>query len=596
MSTMNNTVLPTPSLIGRHEEFAALRDLLGQGAPRLITLTGAPGVGKTHLAAAVAASRQDRFPDCVYYLNLASTKRWVILLGVIAEALELPISPQQTVEQINEQLLTYLETKHCLLFLDTFEHLVPAGRLLVHLLERCPHLKIIVTSREALRVPDEHVLHLGPLVAPDPETLLPQLPPERLLHYPAAELFVTFAKRHHPSFVLNADNAASVARLCYALGGVPFALELAASQLTRTPLPELVKALNSAYLPAWTLKSLDPHHHTLSDSIGWSYSLLTEPQRHILKHASLFGSSFTVQALTHVISDESLGVDEILKTLRQLCRKNLILDQGNPSSDATHRHKERFQLLSIIRQFSYKKIEDAGELPRAQLRFLDHYKHYLEPLVAKEPLLATAWTELEKGNLKVALEWSKDYYPVYDDDLTNTLARLLTSQIASHKATPVTDKEIGEETVETAVSRDAALPQPSVSDANDFIVEGQQDNQSEGQTENILDIQGAVLELQTDEVETLSTAEDKSEERLPKTIHVSLTKEAEDDLLDELTEREAEVLRLVAMGLSNREIAEKLEISPRTVGAHLANIFSKLNVKTRTAAVRKAVTLDLRPS
>jgi RNA polymerase sigma factor (sigma-70 family) len=558
MSGINNLVIPSPTLYGRQQEASLLEHLFKQEGRRLITLTGPPGVGKTHLAATVAASQQALFPDGIHYLNLAATRRWVLVLGVIAEALHRPMSPQQPLPQLNEELLKHLEDKRCLLFLDSLEHLLPAAVLLEQLLVRCPKVKLLVTSRTPLKSPSEQVVELRPLVVPSGLEGL-ESNPETLLEVPAAELFVTMVEQHVPSFVVSKDNVRAVATLCQKLDGLPFALELAASQLERQAPATLLKELDGPYLPDWTVTS-DPQyfqHSNLRDAWQWSYDLLGDQQRLVLRHAHMFAGSFSVAALSSVLGTQTLSPEDVAGVLQQLATKHLVTVETS-REDANE--ELRFRLLQLTRRFAYEGFERLDDLPKSHLRYLEYYQH----ATSRDE----AWLRLERRNIEAALGYLKDAYNDYDESLSETFTALLSQPHQDPLVTP----ENGPASEALVLDQEEVFSDLKVAapETPEVIVPSQ-------------------LEAPEEEV-----FEGRKRQKEP--LHVAIVKDDNDEFLEELTEREQEVLRFVAMGLSNREVAEKLEVSPRTVGAHLANIFSKLNVKTRTAAVRKAVTLDLQPS
>jgi predicted ATPase/DNA-binding CsgD family transcriptional regulator len=529
-------------------------------------------VGKTHLAATVAAAQKELFPDGMYYVNFALTRRWVLVLGVIAEAMHLPLSSQQGLPQLNEQLLKYLKDKRCLLFLDGLEHLTPASVLLEQLLSRCPKVKLLLTSRAALRSPSEQVLALSPLaVATDIEGLETQ--PERLLEASSAELFVTMVQEQVPSFIVGKDNARALAKLTWELDGLPFALELAALQLGKRTPSALLKELSGPYLPNWEVADKTPftQHENLRDSLQWSYDLLTEKQRLVLRHAQLFGGTFKVSALSAVLGTDKLIAEDVAEILNQLVWRQLVRLENSHNEGFD---EPRYSLLRLVKRFAYEQFERLDDLPQSHLRYLEYYQHQVDNVLPNEASKET-WLRLERPNLEAALGYVKDAYHVYTSDLSTTLVSLLstlTSQVpevqaateAPVSATPAVQLEnLTRDLPETPEPPKPAEFEAPESDPEEVLVDPLEDEVFEGR------------------------------KRQKEPLHIPVVKEQDSEFYEELTEREQEVLRLVATGLSNREIAEELQVSPRTVGAHLANIFSKLNVKTRTAAVRKAVSLEL---
>jgi hypothetical protein len=229
--------LPLTSLIGRAREVAAACTLLTRPEVRFLTLTGTGGVGKTRLALHIATEVQSSFPDGVSFVSLAPIQDAALVLPAIVQALRLQGSSTRPPLEL---LKAVLQEQHLLLLLDNFEQVVAASPLLVELLAACPHLKLLVTSREVLHVRGEREFVVPPLALPDPKHL-PDC--ETLARYGAVALFLERAREVDPIFQLTTDNAPLIAEICVRLDGLALAIELAAARLKLLPLSALLERL-----------------------------------------------------------------------------------------------------------------------------------------------------------------------------------------------------------------------------------------------------------------------------------------------------------------------------------------------------------------
>jgi len=263
-------LMPLTALIGREREVAAACTLLARPEVRLLTLTGTGGVGKTRLALQVAAQVQGDFQDGMCIVSLAPIQDSDLVLPAIGQALGLPGSAQPSLEQLQAAL----REKHLLLVLDNFEQVVAAAPSLLEVLGLCPQLKLLVTSREMLRVRGEHAFLVPPLALPD----LKHLPDwQTLSRYGAVALFFERAQEVLPSFQVTADSARLIAEICVRLDGLPLALELAAARLKLLSLEALLERLKHrlALLTAGP-RDLPVRQQTLRNTVTWSYDLLTQ--------------------------------------------------------------------------------------------------------------------------------------------------------------------------------------------------------------------------------------------------------------------------------------------------------------------------------
>jgi transcriptional regulator with XRE-family HTH domain len=276
-------VLPVPPtlLVGRKREVEEISGMLGREMVRLLTLTGTGGVGKTRLALQVAREAAGLFRDGVVFAALAPLKDVTLVLPTIAQALIL-----RDIEGLSsrEVLQAYLRDKRLLLVLDNFEHLLEAAPEVAKLIEGCPNLHVLATSRAPLRVRGEQEYPVPPLEVPDP-THVPNL--EDVGGAPAVELFVERARAASPAFELTRQNAASVAVICWRLDGLPLALELGAARARFLGPTALLSRLDRA-LDAGGARDLPERQRTMRSTLDWSHDLLHEPEKELFGRLSVF--------------------------------------------------------------------------------------------------------------------------------------------------------------------------------------------------------------------------------------------------------------------------------------------------------------------
>ena len=339
--------LPTPltPLIGRERDIAAASALLSSNV-RLLTLAGVAGVGKTRLAIATADAVQDSFTHGVVFVPLASVREPGFVLQALADALAIRDEGNCP---LLERLVGELHQQRLLLVLDNFEHVVDAASDIHRLLELCPNLSALVTSRVRLRLRGEHLLEVTPLPVPNPARLLSLA---RLASNPAVTLFLDRASVVAPTLTLDPHNAQAIASICARLEGVPLALELAAARLEILS-PEALAARLDKRLTVLTQgpRDADARHRTLRDAIRWSYELLSPTEQRLFRGLSIFAGGCNAAAAEAVLRPfESDGApDDVLNGLSRLLDHHLIRREvvtGEP----------RFLMLESIREFGVEEL------------------------------------------------------------------------------------------------------------------------------------------------------------------------------------------------------------------------------------------------
>lgn len=389
----NNLPAQPTALIGRQAELAAARDDLRDGV-RLLTLTGPGGTGKTRMALAVAAGLVDVFDQGVFFVDLAAVGEPSLVLSAIAQAAQVR---EVGDGPLLERLQHALRDQRSLLLLDNFEHLLTAAPDVAALLDACPALKVLATSREALRVRWEHEVRVPPLPLPDLRHL-PELEPLRQV--PAVALFVERARAVQPSFELTAENASTVAAICTSLDGLPLAIELAAARTKLLPPQALLERLSERLkLLAGGGRDAPERHQTLRNTIDWSYDLLAPEDRTLFAQLAVFAGGCTLGAAEAVCGD-------VLEALSSLVDRSLLWpaegEEGQP----------RFSMPETLREYGLERLADSGEAEAVRRRHAEHYLGLAEAAEAElVGPLQIAWLERlewEHDNLRTALRWAME--------------------------------------------------------------------------------------------------------------------------------------------------------------------------------------------
>jgi predicted ATPase len=398
--------VPRSRLIDREQERAQVQTLLQQEDVGLVTLTGPGGVGKTRLAVQVAADLTPHFADGVAFVSLAALKDPQLVELTVARALQVSEANGQA---IDERLLEYLRPRELLLLLDNTEQLLSAAPLATQMLDTAQRLKLLVTSREPLRVRDERVVPVLPLALPDTEHL-PDL--DRLSQVPAVALFVERVREVKPDFALTAENAQAIAEICRRLDGLPLALELAAARSTVLP-PEALLARLEHRLPLLThgARDVPQRQQTLHNTIAWSYDLLDESDKALFRRLAVFSGGFTLEAAEAVCRFDPAGTSSeaddgaVLEQLGQLLDKSLVQPQQGTGGEP------RFSMLETIHEYAQEQLVASGEEAAVQERHADYFLRVaLEADLSMLRPERDVWMERldrEEANLRTALAWCK---------------------------------------------------------------------------------------------------------------------------------------------------------------------------------------------
>jgi predicted ATPase/class 3 adenylate cyclase len=397
---VHNLPIQLTSFIGRERELSEIMRLLA--ATRLVTLTGSGGCGKTRLALQAGSEFLERFDDGV----------WLVELAPLADPALVPLAVASTLSVCEEPgrpllatLTEHLRARRLLLVLDNCEHLIAAcAHLADALLRTCPHLAILASSREALGITGERPFRVPSLGLPEAG---PNQSVAQVAACEAARLLVERAVAVQPAFALTEQNAAMVARICRQLDGIPLALELAAARVRVLTVDQVAQRLDDRFrLLTGGSRAALPRQQTLRALIDWSYDLLPEAERMLLRRLAVFVGGWMLEAAEAVCSGDGLEQEEVLDLLTQLVDKSLVLVEEQPQQAAV-----RYRLLETVRQYAGEKLLAAGEAEAVRDRHLTWFLALVEEAQSRFGSMEQyAWAQRlapEYDNLLTALEWSR---------------------------------------------------------------------------------------------------------------------------------------------------------------------------------------------
>jgi predicted ATPase/class 3 adenylate cyclase len=386
----NNLPVQLTSFIGREHELEEARQRLASA--HLLTLIGPGGTGKTRLSLQLAADLLPSFPDGVWLAELAPLTDPALVPQSVASVFRLR---EQLGMPLDELLIDYLRDKNLLLMMDNCEHLIDAcAQLADHILHTCANLKIIVSSREALGISGETVYRVPPLSLPDSEILTRA----SLTKCESAQLFIERAAAAKPRFSVTGQNVESIAQICRRLDGIPLAIELAAARVTAFSPEQIASHLDDRFrLLTGGSRTALPRQQTLRALIDWSYELLSEDERRLLRKLSVFAGGWTFEAAESVCSDL-----DVLDLLSQLVNKSLVTVDDEAD-------EPRYHLLETVRQYARDKLLEMGETEPTRGSHFDYFFRLTEELAPRlKSFGASQWVdrlELEHDNLRAAAQW-----------------------------------------------------------------------------------------------------------------------------------------------------------------------------------------------
>ncbi|ASU60004.1 ATP-binding protein [Nocardiopsis dassonvillei] len=362
------------SFVGRERDIVDLGRLLGTA--RMVTLTGTGGIGKTRLALHLAERVMRRFPDGVRFVDLSEASTHDQALRAVAGSLQ---AVQDDSRTMTDAVITSLRTRNLLLLLDTCEHAVgPMAQLCQAVLRDCPRVRILVTSRQPLHVPEENIWRVPPLSLParptptDPYAADPAPIPRRdTQRYESVRLFVTRAHAARAGFEMTRENSGYIAEICRMLDGMPLAIELAAARVRVLSVQQILRRLDDRFqlLTSDGSEDLPPRQRTLRAVLEWSHELLTEPERLLLHRLSVF-STWYLEAAEDVCSGEGVDPADILPLHFSLLDKSLVVMDAEVDG-TTH-----YRLTETVRAYAAEHLADSGGED-------DRWERYLRFCVAR---------------------------------------------------------------------------------------------------------------------------------------------------------------------------------------------------------------------
>jgi predicted ATPase/class 3 adenylate cyclase len=395
-----NLPVQRSAFIGRNSDLADVRAAL-ETAP-VVTLTGVGGVGKTRLALQVAADTVTRFPDGVWFVDLGPVLDAGFVPAAVSTALVLAERRQGTVE---DSIVAALRSKRLLIVLDNCEQVVDAVAALVDaLVESCPDVKVLATSREALEVEGEVIYPVRPLPTPSMDD---GASVDALLENDAIRLFVERARAAKREFVLSGETAPAVIELCRRLDGIPLAIELAAARLqVMTPAEVLIRLDERFRLLTGGRRTVLERHQTLGAAIDWSYALLDSVEQLVFGRLAVFAGGFTLDAAEAVTSGDGVELHDVLGHLSSLVAKSMVVTDDTATGT-------RYRLLDTLREYAWQRLRAFEDEPRTRARHADYFLALVETATA--PLKGAdseAWCrrlDAEQDNLRAALGWARDH-------------------------------------------------------------------------------------------------------------------------------------------------------------------------------------------
>jgi len=424
-STRHNLPEMLTSFVGREEESSEVKKLLK--ANRLLTLVGVGGTGKTRLMLHVARDVLNQFSNGIWLVELAPLTDPEQILQQVSSILNLREIPGRSLLDV---VVDFLRYKQALLLFDNCEHLISSCANLAHnLLGDCPKLTILATSREGLGIAGERIYQVPSLSIPFTDTLPAT---EDLLEYEAVRLFVTRAQETSPGFQLSSSNSAAITQICQRLDGIPLAIELAAARIRLLSPEQIAIRLKDHFrLLAGGSRTALPRQQTLQALIDWSWELLSEPERRLLRRLAVFSGGWKLEAAEAIVPLPGESEVDVIEDLFNLVNKSLVI------ADQQAEQETRYRLLETIRQYARERLIDASEIYQIRGQHAEYFSNLA--IEAESKMLSEKvreWIKIldaDYNNIRVALEWNLEHQPLIGLEMVLGLQQYFIRRLASEE-------------------------------------------------------------------------------------------------------------------------------------------------------------------
>jgi len=402
------TVIPRPKLVGRDQEVVMVADLLVE--ERIVTLVGPGGAGKTSLALVVAHTVAEAYDNNVSFCRLAPVQVPDDVVLAVADAVGVPLDGADSSTGLRERVLAYLARRRMLLVLDNCEHLVDAvARFVDSVQSHAPDVTVLATSREALAVPEEVQVAVGPLPIPPVDASY-----QDLLDYPAARLFVERARAIRAGWTLSEEDVQPLIHVCGQLDGLPLALELAAARMSTLSLPELADRLADRFgLLTTGPRTAEARQRTLRATVEWSHDLLDEPEQRAFRRLAVFHGGWALPAAEAIVGDDDLKPEQVLDVLTHLVNRSMVVVESG--------HPMRYRMLETLRQYAADLLSASGEVDLVATRHARYFRtvgeHAEQALRGAGQRATLRQLREEHPNLRAALGWLSEHREQHEDAL-----------------------------------------------------------------------------------------------------------------------------------------------------------------------------------
>jgi predicted ATPase/DNA-binding SARP family transcriptional activator len=394
------------SFVGRDAEVAAVRDLVEEN--RLTSVIGPGGAGKTRLAVETARTALAGLPDGAWLVELAATgpDADVAHAALFSLGLRDTLHGENPSAEPTDRFIAAMRERRALIVLDNCEHVIESAAMFAHrVLGECRGLRILATSREPLGITGEALWPVTPLALPEENA-----DPSEIESSPAVQLLRDRAQAVRRDLATDAQQLATMARICRALDGMPLAIELAAARLRTMSVDQLAHRLDDRFrLLTGGSRIALPRHRTLRAVVDWSWELLSDDERRVLRRLSVFAGGAGLEAAEHVCSGDEIEPDSVLELLTSLTEKSLLIADNTDSTDSTDRTQDapRFRMSGTIREYAAQRLAEAGEAEAARQAHLDFFTLLTETaeprLRLREQVAWLAVLQTEHDNIAAAM-------------------------------------------------------------------------------------------------------------------------------------------------------------------------------------------------